>query len=155
MKPNILFIMTANSLDTIPSALLDRFEVLRLSGYIEEEKMQIAKKYLLKKNREKVGLKSTDFTLKADALHKIINGYCREAEYKRTNSTFVIRNQRWPSVVLTVSSWAGALEVSSDPENADSSWMATELPSGKGQHPGILLSTLSRPELCGKQRQPL
>jgi len=76
---NILFIMTANSLDTIPSALLDRFEVLRLSGYIEEEKIQIAKKYLIKKNREQVGLKSTDFSFKADALHKMINGYCREA----------------------------------------------------------------------------
>jgi ATP-dependent Lon protease len=84
---NILFIMTANSLDTIPSALLDRFEVLRLSGYIEEEKMQIAKKYLLKKNREKVGLKSTDFTLKADALHKIINGYCREAGVRQLDKS--------------------------------------------------------------------
>lgn len=76
---NILFITTANSLDSIPPALLDRFEVLRLSGYIEEEKVQIAKKYLIKKNREMVGLKSTDFAFKADALHTLINGYCREA----------------------------------------------------------------------------
>lgn len=76
---NILFIVTANSIDTIPSALLDRFEVLRLSGYIEEEKVQIAKKYLIKKNRKQVGLKVTDVSFKAGALHALINGYCREA----------------------------------------------------------------------------
>ncbi|MCH9621291.1 MAG: Lon protease [Chlamydiia bacterium] len=76
---NILFIMTANSLDTIPSALLDRFEVLRLSGYIKEEKMKIASKYLIKKNRDQVGLKALDVSFKADALHKMIDGYCREA----------------------------------------------------------------------------
>jgi ATP-dependent Lon protease len=76
---NILFITTANTLDTIPSALLDRFEVLRLSGYIEEEKIQIAKKYLIRRNRKKVGLKATDVIFKAGALHTLINGYCREA----------------------------------------------------------------------------
>jgi len=75
----ILFIVTANTLETIPSALLDRFEVLRLSGYIEEEKTQIAKKYLIKKNREMVGLKEADVTFNAEALHVLINGYCREA----------------------------------------------------------------------------
>ena len=76
---NILFIVTANTLDTIPPALLDRLEVLRLSGYIEEEKVQIAKKYLIKKNRKKVGLKATDVSFKAGPLHTLINGYCREA----------------------------------------------------------------------------
>lgn len=76
---NILFIVTANTTDTIPQALLDRFEVLRLSGYIEQEKVQIAKKYLIRKNRKKVGLKATDFSLKNDALSFLINHYCREA----------------------------------------------------------------------------
>lgn len=76
---NILFIVTANTIDTIPSALLDRLEVLRLSGYIEEEKVQIAKKYLIKRNRHKVGLKATDINFKTEALKTMINGYCREA----------------------------------------------------------------------------
>jgi len=76
---NILFIVTANTLDTIPSALLDRCEVLRLSGYIEEEKIQIAKKYLMKKNRQQVGLKLSDVSFNADAYHALINNYCREA----------------------------------------------------------------------------
>lgn len=75
-----------------------------------------------------------------------VDGYCREAKYKRANSTFVLRNAHWPSFVLAESSFAGALEVSSAPESADSHWMATELPSGNGQHQGLLLSTLSRPE---------
>ncbi|MCH9811935.1 endopeptidase La [bacterium] len=76
---NILFIVTANTVDSIPSALLDRFEVLRLSGYIEEEKIQIAKKYLIKRNRKQVGLKASDISFKQAALHTLINGYCREA----------------------------------------------------------------------------
>lgn len=76
---NILFIVTANTIDTIPSALLDRFEVLRLAGYIEEEKVQIAKKYLIKRNRKQVGLKATDVSFTAGSLQTLINGYCREA----------------------------------------------------------------------------
>ena len=76
---NILFIVTANTLDTIPAALLDRCEVLRLSGYIEEEKVQIAKKFLIKKNRKQVGLKATDVAFNEDALHALVNNYCREA----------------------------------------------------------------------------
>ncbi len=76
---NILFIVTANTIDTIPSALLDRCEVLRLSGYIEEEKIQIAKKYLIKKNRIQSGLKATDVAFKEESLHALVNNYCREA----------------------------------------------------------------------------
>jgi ATP-dependent Lon protease len=76
---NILFIVTANSLDTIPSALLDRLEVLRLSGYIQEEKVEIAKKYLIKRNREKAGLKLSDVSFNLGSLKAMIVGYCREA----------------------------------------------------------------------------
>lgn len=75
-----------------------------------------------------------------------VDGYCRGAKYQRANSTFKIRNSHWPSVTMALSSWSGALEVSSEPEIADSQWLATELPSNKDQHQGILLSTLSRPE---------
>lgn len=76
---NILFIVTANTLDTIPGALRDRMEIIRLSGYIEEEKMEIAKTYLIPKGRKEVGLKASDIQFKADALRFLINGYCREA----------------------------------------------------------------------------
>ena len=54
---NVLFVITANILDTIPEALRDRMEILRLSGYILEEKLEIAKKYLIPKNCDKMGLK--------------------------------------------------------------------------------------------------
>lgn len=76
---NVLFIVTANMLDTIPEPLLDRMEILRLSGYTTEEKVQIAKKYLIPKNRKAMGLKPTDATFTTDALRQMINGYAREA----------------------------------------------------------------------------
>ncbi len=76
---NILFIVTANTTDSIPGPLLDRMEVIRLSGYIEEEKLQIAKKYLIPKNRKEAGLKATDVSFTTEGLRFLINGYCREA----------------------------------------------------------------------------
>lgn len=76
---NVLFISTANIVDTIPEPLLDRMEVLRLSGYIMEEKMQIAKKYLLPRARKEMGLKATDVRFTSDALRLVINSYAREA----------------------------------------------------------------------------
>lgn len=76
---SVLFILTANTLDTIPAPLRDRMEVIRLSGYLEEEKMQIAKKYLIPKSRKEAGLTTKDITFKAEGLHEIIRQYCREA----------------------------------------------------------------------------
>ncbi len=76
---NVLFIVTANMLDTIPEPLLDRMEVLRLSGYIMEEKIEIAKKYLLPRARKQMGIAVNDVTFTTDALRNIINGYAREA----------------------------------------------------------------------------
>lgn len=76
---NVLFILTANVLDQIPEPLRDRTEVLRLSGYIMDEKVQIAKKYLIPRNRQEMGLKASDVTFDAAALKQIINGYAREA----------------------------------------------------------------------------
>lgn len=74
-----LFILTANQLDTIPEPLLDRMEILRLSGYIMEEKVQIAKKYLIPKNRKLMGLKASDVSFTEDGIKAAINGYAREA----------------------------------------------------------------------------
>lgn len=75
----ILFIVTANVLDTIPGPLKDRMDILRLSGYIMQEKVEIAKKYLIPRNRKEVGLKTSQISFNVDALRAIINGYAREA----------------------------------------------------------------------------
>ena len=76
---NVLFIVTANILDTIPEPLLDRMEILRLGGYIMEEKIEIAKRYLIPRNRKAMGLKATEVGFTKGALEAIINGYAREA----------------------------------------------------------------------------
>lgn len=76
---NVLFILTANILDTIPEPLIDRMEILRLSGYILEEKLEIAKKFLIPKARKRMGLTSNDVIFSTDSLKLIINGYAREA----------------------------------------------------------------------------
>ena len=76
---DILFIVTANVLDTIPEPLQDRMEILRLSGYIIQEKVEIAKKYLIPRNRKLMGLKASDISFATDALRAIINGYARES----------------------------------------------------------------------------
>jgi ATP-dependent Lon protease len=76
---NILFIVTANVLDTIPEPLKDRMEILRLSGYIQAEKIEIAHKYLVPRHRKNMGLKAGDVAFSKSALAQIINGYAREA----------------------------------------------------------------------------
>ncbi|NQU63093.1 MAG: endopeptidase La, partial [SAR324 cluster bacterium] len=75
----VVFITTANQLDTIPAALLDRMEVLRLSGYITREKLKIATKYLVPKQRKAHGLIANNFSISVAAIRKIIDGYAREA----------------------------------------------------------------------------
>jgi len=76
---NVLFIVTANVLDTIPEPLKDRMEILRLSGYIQAEKIEIAKKYLIPRNRKNMGLKAGNIFFTKNALAHMINGYAREA----------------------------------------------------------------------------
>ncbi len=76
---NVLFIATANQLDTIPRALLDRMEMIRLSGYILEEKLEIAKRYLIPKTLKSHGLVRGQATIQKAALRQIIDGYAREA----------------------------------------------------------------------------
>jgi len=76
---NVMFVATANQLDTIPPALLDRMEVIRLAGYILEEKLEIARRYLIPKALESHGLKKGQVSVDKDALAAIIDGYAREA----------------------------------------------------------------------------
>ena len=76
---DVFFITTANSLDTIPRALLDRMEVIELSSYTDEEKLSIAKQHLLPKQRKKHGLKASQLKLGDDAIREIITYYTRES----------------------------------------------------------------------------
>lgn len=76
---DVLFIVTANVLDTIPEPLKDRMDILRLSGYIQQEKVEIAKRYLIPRNRKLMGLKTKEIDFSREALKDIINGYAREA----------------------------------------------------------------------------
>ncbi len=75
----ILFITTANQLDTIPQPLLDRMEIIQLPGYILEEKMEIAKRYLVPNQMQNHGLKKEEFTISPKAIESIIDKYAREA----------------------------------------------------------------------------
>jgi ATP-dependent Lon protease len=75
----VMFIATANMLDTIPPALLDRLEVIELNGYTQEEKVKIAEKYLLPRQLTENGLNASQFKLTSKALAAIITGYTREA----------------------------------------------------------------------------
>ena len=79
----VFFVTTANALDTIPGPLLDRMEILRLAGYSEEEKMQIAHRYLIPRQLSEAGLKAEQVVLGDDTLRKIISGYTREAGLRR------------------------------------------------------------------------
>jgi len=76
---NVLFVATANVLDTIPGPLQDRMEIIRLHGYTEVEKLEIAKQYLVKKQREGNGLTTKQIVFEDSALKAIIRGYTREA----------------------------------------------------------------------------
>ena len=76
---DVFFILTANTLDTIPRPLLDRMEVIQLSSYTDEEKLQIAKQHLLPKQRKKHGLKPSQLRVSDDAIREIITLYTRES----------------------------------------------------------------------------
>ena len=75
----ILFITTANQLDTIPQPLLDRMEIIQLPGYILEEKMKIAKRYLIPNQMINHGLKKEEFSISPKAVEHVIDSYAREA----------------------------------------------------------------------------
>ena len=73
----VLFVCTANTMDTIPGPLMDRMEVIRIAGYDEPEKLQIAQKYLIPKSLEAAGVQNCEF--EEEAIKKLIRQYCRES----------------------------------------------------------------------------
>ena len=75
----VVFVATANMLDTVPGPLLDRMEIISLAGYTEEEKLEIARRYLVRRQLEANGLKAEQAEIDPDALRLIIKGYTREA----------------------------------------------------------------------------
>jgi ATP-dependent Lon protease len=90
----VLFIATANMLDTIPGPLRDRMEVIELTGYTEEEKVQIAARYLVKRQLEANGLKAEQASITEEALRHIVREYTREAGVRNLERTIgaVLRN---------------------------------------------------------------
>ncbi len=83
----VLFIATANSLQSIPAALKDRMETINISGYTQEEKLAIAQGFLVPRQIERNGLEETQFTISDDALNHIIDGYTRESGVRNLERT--------------------------------------------------------------------
>lgn len=83
----VMFILTANSLHTIPKPLLDRMEVITISGYTEVEKFNIIRKYLIMKQMEAHGLKEGEFTITDDAVYALIRNYTRESGVRNIERT--------------------------------------------------------------------
>ncbi len=119
---HVFFIATANTTSTIPAALLDRMEVIPLSGYTEEEKLEIAKRYLVPRQRERNGLTGEDLRFPAALLRKLIRSYTREAgvrELERTiaalcrkvGKKIVMKDEKLPALTAkTVEDYLGPVK---------------------------------------------
>lgn len=134
----ILFITTANTLDTIPRPLLDRMEVIRLSGYIEEEKYEIAKKYLLPKQLGKHGLDKNQIKIAKKTFSFIINNYAREAGVRNLERQIERICRKTASLV------AREMEYEQDISNAKArEYLGSEIYSDelyeKGNTPGVVV----------------
>jgi ATP-dependent Lon protease len=123
----VLFICTANQLETIPGPLLDRMDVIHLSGYTEDEKLGIARKYLVPKQLEAHGLSEDNVTISDDALRVVIREYTREAGVRNLERRIAdvfrkaareIAEGKAQSVAIDVErarSWLGPRRFSADP----------------------------------------
>ncbi len=108
---NVMFIATANVMQNMPQALMDRLEVIRLPGYTEEEKVEIAKRFLVAKQMAANGLKNKKVTLADDALVEIIRSYTREAGVRSLEREIA---SVFRKVVRRIVKEGAALEVSVD-----------------------------------------
>ena len=106
---NILFVTTANSLETIPRALLDRMEIIEVSGYTYEEKFNIAKKHLLKRVMKECNVDESKIKISDNAIKEIINGYTRESGV-RSLEREIIRK----SIIELIKSKKESIKISSN-----------------------------------------
>ena len=107
----VLFIATANNLATIQPALLDRMEIINISGYSIEEKVQIAKKHLINKQISNHGLNNHKFKISDNALKNIINGYTRESGVRKLDKNIakvcrwiaksIVKNEKFKEIIKT------------------------------------------------------
>lgn len=98
---NVLFVATANDASEIPAPLRDRMEIIEVNSYTENEKFQIAKQYLIKKQRAKNGLTSRQFKLTDEAVYKLIRNYTREAGVRNLERTIEQLMQKTARGILT------------------------------------------------------
>ena len=135
----VLFIATANNLSTIQPALLDRMEIINISGYSIEEKVQIAKNHLIKKQISNHGLDNHKFKISSNALKNIINGYTRESGVRKLDKNIakvcrwiaksIVKNEEFKETIQT-KDLKEILGVSNQPsiyENTDYAGVVTGL----------------------------
>ncbi|KAE8131952.1 Lon protease C-terminal proteolytic domain-containing protein [Aspergillus pseudotamarii] len=149
----VLFVCTANVTDTIPRPLLDRMELIELSGYVADEKMAIAQRYLAPAARELTGLKDVDVTLKEEAIEELIKSYCRESGVRNLKKQIekVYRKAAFKIVrdlgedvlaedkALTDEGKAAQEESKKDSESADSVNATTESEKATTETPRVAL----------------
>jgi ATP-dependent Lon protease len=111
---HVFFVVTANTLDTIPMPLQDRMEVIQLPGYINAEKLEIAKRYLIPKSLEKHGLKKNQVKYTRESLLSIANGYAREAGVRNLEKNFDKIHRKLAKQLIET---AESQRVSSDSKN--------------------------------------
>ena len=119
---HVFFVATANTVSTIPPALLDRMELIELSGYTDDEKVQIAKKYLIPRQKERNGLKDKDIRFTDALIRKIIRSYTREAGVRelertigslcrKTGKKIVLKDETIPPLsVKTIETYLGPVK---------------------------------------------
>lgn len=114
----VMFVTTANSLSTIPRALLDRMEVIQISGYTSEEKFNIAKNHLVKKQIKEHGLKNFQLKISDPVIYKIINNYTREAGVRNLEreiakicrkAAMIIVEEKQKTVSVTINNYTNYL----------------------------------------------
>ncbi len=107
----VMFIATANNLNTIPRPLLDRMELIEVSGYTQEEKVEIAKRHLISKELENHGLKPEHINLKKDVLEKLIESYTRESGVRSLDRQIAALMRKIAKMVATEEKYEPTLSV--------------------------------------------
>jgi ATP-dependent Lon protease len=141
---HIFFNVTANTLDTIPVPLLDRMEIIQLPGYIDTEKLEIAKRYLIPKSLEKNGLKKSQVKYSRDSLLHIANGYAREAGVRNFEKNLDKIHRKLAKQIVESDEQAAAPQVPPAPEAAAGKPAAGKADPGAAQPGGAEKFTLDK-----------